>query len=131
MTFVMKHFSLQVSFAFHFNFPNRMVIFFYFFSELNICWLIVTYFAGENLEKEPRIRELRNQVSWMIIYTLTWNTLMLDFSLTEYHLSRLTVQNYSNYWIGCCSRKIEWTRKEKGRCSEVLLSCISHTSSSR
>ena len=68
---------------------------------------ILFFFVGENLEKEPRIMELQNQVNKLscvayFILKLILNTYCKRFSSAVFTSA---VQNHSDYRISCCSRE--------------------------
>ena len=92
--------------------------------ETNHKTIILT---GENLEKEPRIMELRNQVNLFYFFPAFSQKFLLVFPTSDVHLFShfvVTVQNYQNNWISCRSGEIKWAWEAKGRNVKALFPCF-------
>lgn len=85
----------------------------------------ITNLTGENLENEPRIMELRNQVNFLFSFRL-FPAISPSCSFWWWNLSYfvITVQNYQNNGIGCCSGEIKWAREAKRRNVKALFPCF-------
>lgn len=97
-----------------------------------ISTIILTW-KGENMEKEPRIMELRNQV-WVYqkisYFSCLLNSLALRAEIRP-PVHSPTVQNNPDNWTGCCWGEAERAWPKEERDLEPLFSCFTYPKASR